>query len=462
MISEALFLLVGVVGLVLVIVLIAKRAEHAVLLVLASELLTSRFILPTISAGSLTLYVADFVAPALLVATALRPYLGVKRRRIHPVLLALLALTLLGVARGIRVFGLQVAGNGAREILAFTAAGVFFSTVSITPRFIDGTRRWFMVAGGFTVLIAVLYWIQNGFGGFTSVGGRALRGLDALILLAATIIAIVVPYGRTRTRNLALPSIGFVVLVLSVQRSVAIAGILALIVIVLVGGRLRTRRSSLVTRLLLAIGGLSIVFLVFTGPAGLTQDLGTAVSTSAAEEGTFVWRIQGWQILIGNQVSGSVPSILIGEPAGSSNLRIIGESVVTVGPHSEYVSLFKSTGIIGLGIMLWLLISTFRRNLMNTRSDLTFTATVGLLFTALLTAQVTYFVTYSVGLIAGLVVGLAVSLAWFGAVDPEAEERVLLDPDSIAPEPAVPGPRWVVGSSPRRSAPPPIDRPTLA
>lgn len=457
MITTAFVLMVGAIGFAALVVGIARRPGLAVLLVLASEIASSRFSLPPLTFGSLTVFVTDFPTAALLAALALRPYLGVQRRRLSMPLLALLLLAMVGLVRGIRVFGLQIAGNNSREILAFAVAALFFSTVTITPKFLEELRRWFVVAGSFLIITAVLFWTQNGFGGFSTSGQRALRGLEALILLFATIVTIVVPYGRTRTRNLALPAVGFVVLALTVQRSVAVAGIIALIIIVLIGGRVRTRRSSIVTRFLLVIGGVSVGFLILAGPTGVNQDLGTALGTSTTEEGTFNWRLQGWNILVREQLSGSIPSIVIGEPAGSSNLRVIGESVVTVAPHSEYVSLLKSVGVVGLGLMVWLLVSTFRRNVVNVRSELTFTATVGLLFATLLGALVVYFITYSTGLIGGLAVGLAVSLAWFGAFDPEyAELEIDQPPPAPIPPPVAVGPRS------RRSAPPPIDQPVLS
>ena len=129
-----------------------------------------------------------------------------------------------------------------------------------------------------------------------------------------------------------------------------------------------------------------------------------------------------------------IQNILLGKPAGAGSSRVIGETVVTVAPHSMYVSLFGSVGLIGLAIMIWLLASTFRRNIVNVRSEFTFTATVGLLVTALLAAQVTYFISYSAGFIAGLIIGLAASLAWFGAIDPENEALQGKLPSSRSPD----------------------------
>ena len=422
MISQLLILVMLAAGMVALVLGVARKPDIAVLLLLASEVIATHYTLPSIGLGSLTIFASDVPTAVLLSATAIRPYLGLRRRQISTPLLGIFVLAMLGLARGARAFGLQLAGNSAREILAFSAAALFFSTVAITPDFIRAMRKWFLVASIFIIFVGVLFWVRNGFGEFSSGGERGLRGLDALVLLFATIISIVIPYGRTRAQNLIAPAIGFIVLVLALQRSVAIAGIVSLIVIVLVGGRLRTRRSSRVTRVLLIVGGLSVALLVLAGPAGLTTDLNTAVETTTSQEGTFSWRLEGWQILIEDQLASPIQSILLGEPAGRGSSRMIGESLVTVAPHSMYVSLFQSTGIIGLAIMIWLLVSTFRRNIVNIRSEYAFSATVGLLFTALLAAQVTYFISYSAGFTAGLVVGLSASLAWFGAVDPEIEE----------------------------------------
>ena len=421
MISQLLVLTILFAGMIALILGMARKPEIAIIAVLSSEVVATHYRLPALPLGSVTIFASDIPTFALLIATVVRPYLGVRRRPVSTAILSVFLLAILGLVRGSRAFGLPLAGNSAREILAFCAAALFFSTVTITPEFIKYLRRWLTLAAIFIIVVGIIFWSQNGFGEFSSGGQRGLRGLDALILLFATLTSIVIPYGRTRTQNLIAPAIGFLVLVLALQRSVAIAGVISLIVIVVFGGRLRTRRSSRVTRILLIVGGLSVGLLVVAGPTGLTNDLSTAVETTTTQEGTFSWRLEGWQILIKDQLASPIQSILLGRPSGIGSSRVIGETVVTVAPHSMYVSLFGSVGLIGLAIMIWLLASTFRRNIVNVRSEFTFTATVGLLVTALLAAQVTYFISYSAGFVAGLVIGLAASLAWFGAVDPEIE-----------------------------------------
>ncbi|MEI7624169.1 MAG: hypothetical protein WCJ88_11480 [Actinomycetes bacterium] len=434
MISQVLLLLILAAAMVALILGMARKPEIAIIAILSSELIATHYQLPSLPVGSVTIFASDIPTVALLAATVVRPYLGVRRRQVSTAILSIFLIAILGLVRGSRAFGLQLAGNNAREILAFCAAALFFSTVTITPDFIKYLRRWLTLSAIFVIAVGIVFWMQNGFGEFSSGGQRGLRGLDALILLFATLTSIVIPYGRTRTQNLIAPAIGFLVLVLALQRSVAVAGIVSLIVIVLFGGRLRTRRSSRVTRILLIVGGLSVGLLILAGPTGLTTDLSTAVETTTTQEGTFSWRLEGWQILIKDQLASPIQNILLGKPAGAGSSRVIGETVVTVAPHSMYVSLFGSVGLIGLAIMIWLLASTFRRNIVNVRSEFTFTATVGLLVTALLAAQVTYFISYSAGFIAGLIIGLAASLAWFGAIDPENEALQGKLPSSRSPD----------------------------
>lgn len=434
MIIEALSLLLGLAFMSLLVVGFARRPEIAVPIVLLIELTNNRYRLPTVSIGSLAIYASDLATIALLAATALRPILRVRRRQISGPLLLLVVLTLLGFARGYRAFGLQTAGNNAREMLAFGAAALFFSTVVITPEFVATLRRWFTIASLVLFAITAVFLLQNGFGSYSIDGQRSLDSRDALVLMFAIVIAVVIPYGRTRTRNLAFPVVGALVLIISLQRSVVLAGAVALIVIVLFGGRARTRRSSRSTRFLIATGGLAVAVLILAGPTGLDQDFGTAVETSTIQGGTFNWRLEGWQILVERQITGSTPNLMVGNPAGTGSARVIEGELVQVAPHSHYVSLLQSVGVVGLGVMIWLLVATFRRNVVNLRSTLTFTATVGLLFAALLAALSTFFVSYSVGIVGGLVVGLAVSLAWFGARDPEAEQQETQPTESLGSE----------------------------
>lgn len=421
MITQALLVVILGAGMVALVLGLARKPEIAIVLILFSEVVATRYALPSLPLGPVTIFASDLPTICLLVATAVRPYFGVRRRQISAALLSIFLIALLGLLRGYRAFGLTAAGNSSREILAFSAAALFFSAVTITPELIRFLRRWLVITSIFLIVVGLLFLVQEGFGEFSTGGKRGLRGLDALIILFATITSIVIPYGRTRVQNLVVPSAGFIVLVLALQRSVAVAGVVSLIVIVLFGGRLRTRRSSRVTRILLITGGLAVGALVLAGPTGLTNDLSTAVETTTTQEGTFSWRLEGWQILIKEQLSSPIQSILLGKPAGTGSSRLIGDTIVSVAPHSMYVSFFGEVGLIGLAILVWLIASTFKRNVANVRSEYAFTATVGLLATAFLTAQVTYFISYSAGFIAGLVVGLTASLAWFGTLDPEVE-----------------------------------------
>ena len=170
----------------------ARRPANAVPLLLLVEMGNASSITPGVMVGQLHVFPEDVLAVALALATLLR--LQQRGHGLHPDrrLVVLLAVLLLGMARGAEAFGLQTSVVYAREMLDMVIAGVFFSMVRVTPQLVRFVRNWFLLASGVLTFVAVIFWFQHGFGTYAATGDRALDELQALIV-QTTIITVLFP-----------------------------------------------------------------------------------------------------------------------------------------------------------------------------------------------------------------------------------------------------------------------------
>src|ERR1039458_1198533 len=256
--------LLAAIALVLVALLsvgFASRPATAVPLLLLVEMAASSSITLGAMVGPLHVYAEDIIAVALAAATLMRW----QRRGIglHPTgpLVVVVAILLLGMARGAAAFGLQASVVGAREMLAMLTAAIFFSTVRVTPQLVRAVRNWFLLASAVLMLVAVNFWLRHGFGSYAATGDRALDALQALIVLETTIIIVLFPPFRARVFRLVVPLIGAVVVLLSVQRTVWVAALVAAAVLLFVHTKNRESKSKAGPRLLMVAAVLAVVFL---------------------------------------------------------------------------------------------------------------------------------------------------------------------------------------------------------
>jgi hypothetical protein len=384
----------------------ASRPASAIPLLLLVEMASISSIPQEVMVGQLHVYPGDIITVALAAATLVRwQQRGDALRPTRP-LVVLLAILLLSMARGAAAFGLQPSVVAARQILLMLAAAVFFSTVRVTPQLVRAVRNWLLLASVVLILVAVNFWLQHGFGTYAATGSRALDGLQALFVLETTIIVVVFPPFRGLVLGWVVPLVGFVVVVLSVQRTVWAAGLVAAAVLVVARPRSRGSTSIAGRRLLMAAAVLAVVLLVAAGPPGVTSSLTAGYQETTTQNSTFSWRLQGWSALINRQRAGPVADLVVGSPSGTGN-QSIDEAVFLRAAHSQYVWTFTMTGIIGLALLVWVYVTALRKSRRRLRSPSAFVGQVALLFTALLALQLTYFVGYSSGGLVGLMLGLA-------------------------------------------------------
>jgi O-antigen ligase len=288
-------------------------------------------------------------------------------------------------------------------------AAIFFSTLRVTPQLVRVVRNWFLLASVVLMFVAVDFWLRHGFGTFAATGDRALDGLQALIVLETTIITVMFPPFRGPALRLVLPLVGLVVVVLSIQRTVWAATLVAAAVLVMTRQKSRGSKSRATPRLLVVAAVVAVVLLIAAGPPGVTNSLTAGYQQTSTEQGssTFSFRLQGWSILINRQITGPPVDLVIGSPSGTGYERVIDGITFTVAPHSEYVTALDETGILGVALLVWAYVTALRKSRRRLRSPSAFVGNVALLFTALLALQLTYFIGYSEGAIVGLMLGLA-------------------------------------------------------
>jgi hypothetical protein len=401
-------------GIVLILVALlsvgfASRPASAVPLLLLVEMGDAASIAPSVMVGHFHVYAGDIIAVALAMATLIRwQQRGDGLRRTRP-LVVLLVILLLSMARGVAAFGPQPSMVAARPILEMLTAAIFFSTVRVTPQLVRTVRNWLLLASAVLVLVAVNFWFQHGFGTYAATGARALDALQALIVLETTVIIVVFPPFRGPVLRWVIPLVGFVVVVLSVVRTVWAAGLVAAAVLVVARPKSRGSTSIAGRRLLVVAAVLAVVLIVAVGPPGVTSSLTAGyqqTSTAQNSNSTFSWRLQGWSKLINRQRAGPVADLVIGSPSGTGN-ESSNVDVFLPASHSQYVWTLTMTGIIGLALLVWVYVQALRKSRRRLRSLSAFVGQAALLFTALLALQLTFFVGYSSGSLVGLMLGLA-------------------------------------------------------
>lgn len=185
--------------------------------------------------------------------------------------------------------------------------------------------------------------------------GRILTSGQAL-LLGLSAMALVARPPETRVRFA--PSIALVaavVVVLSQQRTAALAIAVGVVAIFL-------RSRSVQRATFVAVAGVVAVVLVFAYALGLGEGLRADLADSASNTGTYEGRLGSWKALVGDATARGAAAIFFGRPFGSGFGRLeAGGQWVEFAPHNWYLTVFLRTGLIGLLVLVWLLVAALRR-----------------------------------------------------------------------------------------------------
>ena len=376
--------------------------------------------LPSVSLGPISLQLGDVLAVALSTASAGR--LLRCRRLTAPQLLMLVfaATALLSLFRGVGLFGVEVAVNQFRKVFLFTAVALFFTTVEATrPQVRDAIGRVWLVAGGALVLLVFIRWgaLAGGRADPASLWGllatetptpfRVVDAGEALLLLQATLIALV----GWRTRTASVPPwaapLGLAVVVLLQHRTVWIALLLTVLTLALRDPRLR---RGLVPMLVVSVFlGAILAVIVLDDAVGETS-VGADLGSSATSVGTFQWRYEGWLSLLEDGGPEGPGELLFGAPFGTSWERRVPAGIVDVSPHNFWLEILLRQGLVGLmAIGGCVLLSLARLTHTPVRQDSGLLG--GKVLFLLILSQLAYTITYFLLPAQGIILGLAFSVA---------------------------------------------------
>ena len=243
----------------------------------------------------------------------------------------------------------------------FFVAAAFFSTVRVDFAFVLSLRRLWLASAVFLAAIAAAFWLQRGVGTFITDGDRALSSSAALLVLEATIFALVLPLpprwiSMARSSR---PGIGL--LLLSDQRTVWVAGVASIATLYLFSARLGVRRVRQTASAIIAATFGALILLLASGVGGVARNLSAAYGSGVSGEGTFSWRLAGWMQLIDRQRTQPLTNLLLGNPAGTGFRRVLNGEVISVAAHSEYVTVGLTLGLVGFAVLVVALCRVLRR-----------------------------------------------------------------------------------------------------
>lgn len=316
--------------------------------------------LTSISLVGFRVSIAD-VGFSLLALAAVFRLIRAKGTREQALLAFFGVLIIVGLVFGVGTVALDAAVNEFRGYLGYVSSALYFSTVPLDRDTLQGIlRAWLWVGIAVAGLVGVRWMGRlTGFdlGLFDATYDATIRVLDgpATMFLASTAVVLLLSglYGAVASPRL-YQRTGIVLLVISIVLNRRTAWLA--LAVALVGLLIRERRIGQ-RAAIVAVLGLTVFTLVIPvfSESG-TQERMTA--RSATDVGTLLWRVDGWVDLL--EAGPDEPAeYVIGLPFGSGYERTILGNVQESNPHSFYVQTFLRTGAVGLGVLLFLLTSTF-------------------------------------------------------------------------------------------------------
>ncbi len=390
-------------------------------------------------ASSFHVYLGDIVAIGVIIGFFLRYLRPAEHGARRPIGIVLIFITLfmIGITRGLISFSPNQVLNFSRQSLSLWTTILFLSTVPVTRKVMEGLRNWLTVFGIGLTIFAIHFWLTVGFGTYINeVQGRALDKTQALVVLAASLMLFAYPIGTSWVKRFVPASIGATVVLLSIQKTVWLAGVVAIVVFVAASGTgqaARTRR-----RVVLGAGALLALIITFA-PGGVSHDLSHSVDSTQGTSSSVSWRTQGWTQMFDQQASGPLVSFLIGSPVGTvfdrsiflidSNNHVVQTSIDTRA-HSDYVQQLAEIGIIGLLLFILFLAWLIRGSWRIARGPDADDAQAAGVLMALVAGCAAFYVGYTNADISGIAIGLCASLvgAYSGGKLPRTPSAVADEP----------------------------------
>jgi hypothetical protein len=410
-----------------------RRAELGAALVFLSAIIQAAFLyedVPSASLGGMRVGVTDLVAVIVLAAAVARCLRLRYFSRYQYWLIMLGCLLLVSLVLGIAGHG-QAAVSDSRQYLFFVGAALYMATFRPTADLYDRIGRIWLMAAALMVLLACVRWLRV-FAGIDLGVAAEINGVDTAVrvldgpytFFLAGPLLMAVPFWLRRGQARWVRWLGAVLLVVVIvldRRTVWLAILVGLAVLLLRGRRLRARGVALVVAASVLTG------LAFAGDVlGRNQSPpGTVTST-----GSVTWRIEGWSDLV-DSWSESPVNWIIGEPFGSGFARTVDGSEVDAHPHNFYIETMIRAGLGGLIAMLALTVGLLRRMWRVPIGG------VGLfdpgVLAPLLAMQLVWYLTWVPGLEQGIVTGIAIAVAGTAARTGAAGRFSPATPGSLQP-----------------------------
>lgn len=339
-------------------------------------LYTHTFGIERYQVGFLNIDVVDICELCLIVAGVVRTIPRLRERNAaRTYVLVYLCIFAFSLARGIIAHGIAHAGNDSRPLAAFLIACLYFLTAPADPESVRKYVRVFMYFGLGLVLVGLLASMGLHVGLIASARGDAFvsAGGEDRVLPADSGLAIAFCFffslanSQSRINSVirkCLPGVFFLMAVYLRLRTTWVVLVVALIYILIKDRAMFRRLVPLGIVACLVVAGYSFV------AATSAQSFEAKLSNSATDDRTWLWRVEGWQQLIGEQLT--VTGVLFGRSLGGGYERfdfITGQYSEQV-PHSEYVTQFYNMGIAGLAMVLCFMIRPLRRFWKLSRSEI--------------------------------------------------------------------------------------------
>jgi hypothetical protein len=354
---------------------------------------------------------AAIICSAIIVAIRSR---GISRNLCWPATI-LLGMAALNFLRGIILYGLKPAGNGARDLCFLVIPVVAFSSmrlkIGVSPSRIT---IWLGVASAMFAAIAVFRWIgvlpiPEGLAGdsFRDLD-RVLSANEAIAISQGliAIMAIQIIRGVRVAGILAAAAFGAILLALQ-HRSVWVATAAGGAWLVL---RFQAHAGRELARItVVCLGGtlLGVLLLVASGKSGtLLSLIGTNVAETQQSDSTWAWRVSGFSEATERTLTNGIIEAAIG-PASGRDLSNTA-SFASAHIHDRYIDVLAYYGVFGLAVFMWWLWAqgTSLRSIFVMAEKRREMMLEVVLLESLLISEMVYFVPYFGGLRDGMLLGL--------------------------------------------------------
>jgi hypothetical protein len=275
--------------------------------------------------------------------------------------------TAASLVAGAAAFGTGAWVSGSSLPVAL-ALGSYMLSMPDAEESLEVGLRWLALTGLALCGVAAFNWWSTGLGTADEsividgslTTGRILVSWQALMVAAAGLVLVLLSWQRRSARALSGALLCLLVVVLAQHRSVWVATVAGVIVVLYYLGQRRGLAAGLVcVWALLLLSPLSAAAPVREVLAELSSSLASA-STSSGTGGT---RFLGAGVIVQQQLEQGPWTILFGSPFGTPWNRVIEGTLVTFQPHNLYVEMFARVGLVGLLLLVALLLVGFRRQL---------------------------------------------------------------------------------------------------